>query len=78
MKDRLLKRALSILAVLCFCDCSAHKDQKETERYILESERQWAESVATGDTSAIERILADDFIGVDPKGPPVHQATDDR
>jgi hypothetical protein len=44
------------------------KDQKETERYILESERQWAESVATGDTSTIERILADDFVGVDPKG----------
>lgn len=40
----------------------------ETERYILESERQWAESVATGDTSAIERMLADDFVGVDPKG----------
>jgi ketosteroid isomerase-like protein len=34
----------------------------------VESERQWAESVATGDTSAIERILADDFIGIDPKG----------
>jgi ketosteroid isomerase-like protein len=54
--------------MLCFCDCSLQKDQKETERYILESERQWAESVATGDTSAIERILADDFVGVDPKG----------
>ncbi len=68
MKDRLLKRALPILAVFCLCDCSVQKDQKETERYILESERQWAESVATGDTSAIERILADDFIGVDPQG----------
>src|SRR5262249_1957885 len=40
----------------------------EAERYILESERQWAESVATGDTPAIERILADDFIGGDPQG----------
>ena len=34
----------------------------------MNSERQWAESVATGDTSAIERILADDFTEVDPKG----------
>jgi ketosteroid isomerase-like protein len=42
--------------------------QKEVERYIIESERQWAESVATGDASAVERILADDFIGVDPDG----------
>src|SRR5215510_9682090 len=68
MKDRLLKRALPIVAVLCFCHCSAQKNQKVVKHYILESERQWAESVATGDTSAIERILADDFIGVDPKG----------
>ena len=68
MKDRFLKRALPIIAVLCLCDCSVEKDPKETERYILDSERQWAESVATGDTSAIERILADDFIGIDPKG----------
>src|SRR5712671_2133840 len=68
MKNRLLKLALPIVAVLCLCHCSAQQDQKEVERYIMSSERQWAESVATGDTSAIERILADDFIGVDPKG----------
>ena len=68
MKNRLLKRALPIVGVLCLCHCSAHPDQKEVERYIVESEGQWAESVATGDTLAIERILADDFIGVDPKG----------
>ena len=66
--DRTLPCTLAILGMLCLCDCSVQKDQKETERYILESERQWAESVATGDTSAIERILADDFVGVDPKG----------
>jgi ketosteroid isomerase-like protein len=68
MKDCLLKRTLPIVAVFCLCHCSAQEDEKETERYILDSERQWAESVATGDISAIKRILADDFIGVDPKG----------
>jgi len=68
MNDRLLKHALPIVAALCLCHCNAPKNQEEIERYILESERQWAESVATGDTSAIERILAEDFIGVDPKG----------
>jgi len=66
--DRRLPRALAMLGMLCLCNCSVQKDQKQTERYILDSERQWAESVATGDASAIERILADDFIGVDPKG----------
>jgi len=57
---------------VCFCcalcQCTQHYDQKEAERYIIESERQWAESVATGDTTVIERVLADDFVGVDPKG----------
>jgi hypothetical protein len=33
----------------------------EAERYIKESESQWAESVANGDASLVERILADDF-----------------
>jgi ketosteroid isomerase-like protein len=48
--------------------CSRGYDQKKAERYIRESESAWAESVATGDSSVIQRILADDFIGVDPKG----------
>ena len=55
----------SICCLLCQC---ARNDQKEAERYIVESERQWAASVATGDSSTVERILADDFQGVDPKG----------
>ena len=66
--NRMLAGELILLAMFCLCHCSEQKDHKETERYILDSERQWAESVATGETSAIERILADDFIGVDPKG----------
>jgi ketosteroid isomerase-like protein len=64
----MLACALILVALFFLCHCSVQKDHKETERYILDSERQWAESVATGDTSAIERILADDFVGVDPKG----------
>jgi ketosteroid isomerase-like protein len=51
-----------------FCGCKPSYDQKQAELYIRDSERQWAESVATGDTTAIQRILADDFVGVDPKG----------
>ncbi|HEU5248316.1 MAG TPA: nuclear transport factor 2 family protein [Candidatus Udaeobacter sp.] len=55
----------SVCCLLCQC---ARNDQREAERYIVESERQWAESVATGDPSVVEQILADDFLGVDPKG----------
>jgi ketosteroid isomerase-like protein len=68
MENRVSKLVMPILGVLCLCNCSVHKDQKESESYILNSERQWAESVATGDTAAIERVLANDFVGVDPKG----------
>ena len=50
------------------CSCQKGYDQKEAERYIRESESQWAESVANGDSSVIEKILADDFVGVDIKG----------
>jgi ketosteroid isomerase-like protein len=35
------------------------------ERYIRDSESQWAEAVASGDVSVVQRILSDDFIGVD-------------
>jgi hypothetical protein len=59
-----------IAGLLCgsFCQCTQHYDEKQAERYIIESERQWAESVASGNTAVIKRILADDLIGVDPKG----------
>jgi len=47
---------------------AATPSQADAEKYIKESERLWAESVFTGDSSAVDRILADDFIGVDPDG----------
>lgn len=46
----------------------ASNTQGESEQYIVESERQWAESVASGDTAVVERILANDFLGVAPDG----------
>jgi ketosteroid isomerase-like protein len=61
-------RILASLLCLSLCHCTDERARKEAERYIIESERQWAESVASGDTTPVERILADDFIGVDPKG----------
>ena len=64
----MLKRRIGISFVcLLACACARDQDHREAERYIIESERAWAESVATGDSSVVERILADDFVGVDPK-----------
>jgi ketosteroid isomerase-like protein len=63
-----LKLLLYLLCSATLFAQSANQTNSDAERYIIDSERQWAESVATGDTSAVERILADDFIGVDPDG----------
>ena len=60
--------AVAAFSCLLLCQCVKHSDQNENELYIRDSERQWAESVASGDASVVERILADDFIGVDPRG----------
>src|ERR1700693_3612183 len=56
------------IACLLATSCARQGSQHDAERYIIESERQWAESVASGDSSVVERILADDFVGVDPEG----------
>lgn len=69
MKVRPLPLGLFSSILLCaFCQCARDRPSQDVEKYIVESERQWAESVATGDTTALERILADDFVGIDPKG----------
>ncbi len=60
--------AVAAFSCLLLCQCAKNSDQKEDELYIRDSERQWAESVASGDASVVERILANDFIGVDPRG----------
>jgi len=61
---------LIVLALICaiWAARAQQSNTAEAERYIKESESQWAESVANGDASVVERILADDFLGVDPDG----------
>src|SRR5437762_12707031 len=56
------------LACVVACSCTRESDEAASERYIKESERQWTYSVATGDVTIVQRILADDFVGVDPEG----------
>ncbi|MFL6514243.1 MAG: DUF4440 domain-containing protein [Chthoniobacterales bacterium] len=46
----------------------APTDQTQADQYIRKSESEWAESVASGDATVLERILADDFVGVDTSG----------
>jgi ketosteroid isomerase-like protein len=66
------RRVSFALASLCFVSgftaLAAASDQgysqRDTERYIQESEAAWATSVATNDASVVRRILADDLVWV--------------
>lgn len=71
------RRGAIICSLACWllsCDVAGAQnkntpyDQSAAETYIGEAERQWASSVATGDPAVVTRILADDFVGVDPDG----------
>jgi len=66
LKMVLLGAILSVVAI--FVVHAQDAGNAEAERYIKDSERQWAESVASGDSTVVERILAEDFVGVDPDG----------
>ena len=69
MKARLSFLVVAIALIGAISAAMAQQSSTaDVERYIRESERQWAESVANGDASVVERILADDFLGVDPDG----------
>jgi ketosteroid isomerase-like protein len=68
MTFRLVATLLGALVFGSYFQEARETNQKEAEKYIIESERLWAESVANGDASVVERILADDFVGVDPDG----------
>jgi hypothetical protein len=61
-----------IIAILLFVTSLAHvqsSDDHATDRaYIRQAESDWAESVVPNDVSVLERILADDFVGVDIDG----------
>lgn len=69
MKAKLLWGCAATLLVFAFIAFGRQSSgEKDAERYIIESEKQWAEAVASGDTSVIERILADDYLGMDTDG----------
>ena len=58
---------VAALVVLASSGCST-TSQTAAEKYIKDSEAQWAESVATNDASVLKRMLADDFLWVFPYG----------
>ena len=47
---------------------SAIDTQKDSERYILDCEREWTTAENTGDTRKVEQFIAADFVGVNADG----------
>jgi ketosteroid isomerase-like protein len=64
MRARMLLTVLMLSASLV----GARPADDASSSYIRQAESDWAESVVTNDMSVLERILADDFVGVDIDG----------
>lgn len=59
---------LVLLAAGAFMLCAGQSAMSDAEEYIKRSEQQWAEASMKRDTATVERIVADDFVGVGPDG----------
>ena len=57
-----------LMLVTFLAHAQSDDDHASDRAYIRQAESDWAESVATNDVRVLERILADDFIGVDIDG----------
>ncbi len=53
---------------LSLVSCTEKIDYESAEKYITQSANDWAQAIAIGDTTAIDRIMADDFVGVSSRG----------
>lgn len=59
---------LAVLLLISVVVVRGTQSTQEAENYIKLSEEQWAEASMKRDTATVERILADDFVGLDPRG----------
>ena len=59
MKLKLLPFGVAVLTCAIYGATAQESSTAEAERYIKESERQWAEVDVTRDSTVVERILAD-------------------
>jgi hypothetical protein len=68
MRARLLMIIVLLLLFTSFAHSQTTGDRASDKAYIRQAESDWAESVVPNDVSVLERILADDFVGVDIDG----------
>ena len=64
-----LKHILLVVVFnLSLVSCTEKIDYEYAEKYITQSADDWAQAIAKGDTTTIDRIMADDFRGVSSRG----------
>ena len=76
MPRRLSTYALALLiaaAVVtsrpCIAQQAAHKEHKRLERSQIEAlEKQWQQAVLTDDITAMDKLLSDDYLGIEANG----------
>lgn len=68
MRSALLPILAFLLLFTSLAYVQTSDDHASDRAYIKQSESDWAESTHTNDVKVLERILADDFLGVDIDG----------
>jgi hypothetical protein len=59
---------LFLISAQFLFSCSEKIDYEAANVYILKSAQEWAKAINVGDSSVIDRIVADDFMGVSLRG----------
>lgn len=59
---------LIVVLNIIFASCTERINYEDAEKYITQSADDWAQAIAKGDTTTIDRIMADDFSGVSSRG----------
>jgi Domain of unknown function (DUF4440) len=74
MRPPFLTLPALVLCVTSVAPLRSADDHASDRAYIRQAESDWAESVVANDVRVLERILADDFIGVEIDGSPYSKA----
>jgi ketosteroid isomerase-like protein len=68
MRTGFLRLIVFLLLFVSLAHVQSADDHASDRAYIRQAESAWAESVVSNDVNVLERILADDFLGVDIDG----------
>jgi ketosteroid isomerase-like protein len=68
MRPNSVLSAIVLSAMTLWCVYAQENSQPMAEKYIKESEQQWAEAAKNQDIALIDRIVAVDFLGIAPDG----------